>query len=220
MTTPDYQTAAVKATETLIKNHITAAPVLPTPILKQIPGVLVVSFEELSGYVGMARRNVIDLFGTHNQDAVTSVQLSDAGPRYMVAYNQQLPMFMVQRALARELGHIILGHDGSRPEEVRLAEAEVFARHLICPRALIHSVAATGIRMTKEVLGNLTGCYERCLAGMRRSPEVRVPAELNRQVRDQFLPYVMNFFEFQRITALDDGSALADFGDYMKGYEE
>ena len=35
--------------------------------------------------------------------------------------------------------------------------------------------------MSVEVLGNMTGCYERCLAGMRKTPGVKVPAELNRK---------------------------------------
>ena len=49
-------------------------------------------------------------------------------------------------------------------------EARAFAHHLLCPRALIHSVQATGLRLTEEVLGNLTGCYHHCLSCMRKMP--------------------------------------------------
>ena len=44
--TPDYQKAAIKATETLIQYQIGTAPIDPLPILKKTPGVIVLSFEE------------------------------------------------------------------------------------------------------------------------------------------------------------------------------
>ena len=217
---PDYQTAAIKATETLIANGISTTPIDPLPILKKMPNVLVLSFAEMCDDVGMERRSVVSLFGEKNQDAVTSAHLVDGKTLYVVGYNQQLPNYLVQRALARELGHIVLGHDGTRTELIRTEEAKCFAHHFLCPRALIHAVQAMNIRITTEVLGNLTGCYDRCLFCMRHLPGVHVPAELNRAVRDQMMPYIMNFFEFQRYVSLDDRSALADFGTYMDLYEE
>lgn len=217
--TPDYQKAAIKATETLIKFGINSAPVSPVPILKHTPGVLLFSYESISNHIDQDRRCVINMFGS-NQDAFTTVNMKDGKPQYIVTYNQRLPLALVQRSLARELGHIILGHDGSLPEDVRNEEAKAFANHLLCPRPLIHSLQASNIRLTVEVLGNLTGCFDYCLFCMRRIPAVSVPAELNRQVRDQFMDYIINFFEYSRLASLSDMSALADFGSYMDGYEE
>lgn len=214
--TPDFQNAAVKATETLIKYRIDSAPVSPMPIIKKQPGVLVLSFLELSSAIGVSRDKLVSICGESNQDAVTTIQ----DGRYLVAYNQKLPYFVTQRALARELAHIVLGHDGSRPEDVRDAEARCFAHHLLCPRALIHQLQVSCIRITSEVIGNLTGCYDNCLISMRRMPGVNVPAELNRQVRDQFMEYTINYFKYQRSAALKDVSAIADLGTYMDGYEE
>ena len=88
---------------------------------------------------------------------------------YFIAYNQRFPFFLIQRGLARELGHIVLGHDGTRPEEIRMEEARVFAYHLLCPRPLIRAIQDTGIPITIETLGLITGCYERCLVGMQKS---------------------------------------------------
>ena len=218
--TPDYQTAAIKATEILIQNKIGSTPIDPLPILKNYPGVLVLSYAEMSEDAGIERKRVVSIFGDENQDAITTAYNVDGKTLYVVGYNQRLPLYMVQRALARELGHIVLGHDGSREDAVRTTEAKTFAHHLLCPRALIHMVQASGIRITTEVLGNLTGCFERCLYCMRHTPGVQVPAELNRAVRDQFKDYFYNFFDFQRAVAHEDGSALADFGTYMDGYEE
>lgn len=218
--TPDFETAAIRATETLIKYGISSAPVDPLLILKRIPGVLTVSFESMSSDVDQDRRCVMSLFGEKNQDAFTSVNYKDGKPQYLVTFNQRLPAALIQRGLARELGHIMLGHDGTRPESVRNDEAKCFAHHLLVPRALIHALQASGVRLTVEVLGNLTGCYDYCLSCMRKQPAVHIPADLNRAVRDLFMPYITNIFEYQRYASLKDGSALADFGSYMEGYKE
>ena len=217
---PDYQLAATKATETLIKFGINSAPIDPLPILKKIPGVLVVSYQKMSDDVEQDRQCVIDIFGEKNQDAFTSVKVKDDKKHYIVTYNQKLSQALVLRALARELGHIILGHDGSRPEEVRNKEAKCFAHHLLVPRPLIHMIQTSGLRLTEEVLGNVTGCYHYCLTCINKTPPVKVLPDLNRLVRDQFKPYFMNLFEFQRYAERKDGSAIANLGTYMEGYEE
>ena len=217
---PDYEFAATKATEILIKYGITSAPVDPLPILKKIPGVLVMTFEDMSKKANIERKDIIDMFGCNNQDAVTTVYVNEGGLRYVVTYNRLLSSMIVDRALARELGHIVLGHDGSKPEDVRNEEARCFAKNLLIPRPLIHTIQAIGIRITTEVMNNLTGCNDHCLSCIRKLPEVHVPADLNRQVRDQFMPYIFNYFNFQRHAEKNDGSALADLGTYMEGYEE
>lgn len=218
--TPDFNKAAIKASEILIKHNISTAPIDPMPILKKTPGVLVMTFAEMSDKVNMDRKNLIGMFGCENQDAVTTVYLVEGEKRYLVTYNQQLPFGVLQRALARELGHIVLGHDGTRPESVRQEEATCFAHHLLCPRALVHSIQATGIRLTKEVVGSMTGFSAHCITCIRKTPATNVPPELNRIVRDQFMPYATNFFEFQQYASLKDGSAIMDFGTFMDGYDE
>ena len=217
--TPNYDRAATLAMETLIKNQICSAPVLPLPILKRTPGVLLVSFAEMSQSSGIERKNLVTMFGGENQDAVTSVHQKNGKLVYLIAFNQRLPIYMIQRSLAREMGHIVLGHDGSLPEDVRLAEAQTFAYHLICPRPLISALMKSGIRVSTEVLGNMTGCYDRCLLGMRKTPGANVPAELNRMVGEQFKDYLDNYLDYLTFVKEDD-SATADFGSYMDGYEE
>lgn len=217
--TPNYEAAAVKAAETIIKYGICSAPVMPLPILKRMPGVLVVSFTEMSQFSGIDRKNLVTMFGEENQDAVTAVYRKNGKLVYLVTFNQHLPIYMIQRSLAREMGHIVLGHDGSLPEDVRIAEAKAFAKHLLCPRPLIRAIQDSGIRFSIEVLGNMTGCYGRCLASMRKIPGVSVPAELNRKVREQFADYAANFLDYQAFVTGDE-STLADFGTFMDGYVE
>ena len=220
MTTPDYERAATAALETLIKYGIKSAPVDPLPILKSFPNVQVLSYQELSDGSGIPRDKLVTIFGLNNQDAATTVMLQDGNPFYIVAYNMKLSFALIQRALARELGHIVLGHDGSLPDDVRTAEARFFAHHLLTPRPLIKAIQESGILFTVELLGNATGCYEHCLSCMREHPGVRVDSELNRKVRDQFSEYIRNFLNFELLLAQDDTSRVAYFGHYMDGYEE
>lgn len=217
---PDYERAAVAAAEMLIRHNISTAPVLPLPVFKRTPGVLALSFTEMSARLGIDRDNILTAFETESHDAVTSTHFNDGKLRYLVTYNQRLPLYLLQRALARELGHIVLGHDGSRPEDVRMAEAYCFAHHFLCPRPLIRAVQDSGIPFTVEVLGAMTGCYERCLQGMRKTPAVHVPADLNRQVKDQFADYISNFLDYESYLSKSDESMLVNLGTYMDGYEE
>lgn len=216
----DLETAAIKATETLVKYRITSAPVAPLPILKEIPGVIVFSFAEMAERMGIDRSSVIGNLLTENHDAVTAVKEVKGKLVYCVAYNQRLPFYLLQRALSRELGHIILGHDGSRPEDVRDEEAKYFARYIICPRPLIHAIQEAGVPITTELFGNITGCYERCMKGIRVTPGAHVPAELNRLVRDQFSDYVSNLLDYHAVFAGEDTTEPVDLGCYMDNYVE
>lgn len=218
--TPDYDRAATAAAEILIKYGIGTAPVDPIPIFKKAPGFNVVTFTEMSRMIGSDRKSLVSAFDAENHDAVSSVFLKNGIPHYIVAYNMRLPQYLVQRALAREMGHIVLGHDGSRPDDVRSAEAHCFAHHLLCPRALIHAIQESGTKITTEVLGNVTGCYERCLIGMRRDPATHVAPELNRKIRAQFADYISEFLDFQSFLSREDDSMIANFGTFMDGYEE
>jgi len=218
--TPDFNRAATKAAEILIKYGICTAPVDPIPIFKKADDFNVVTFTEMSAQIGMDRHELVSTFEAENHDAVSSVYLKNGRNHYLVAYNMRLPQYIVQRALAREMGHIVLGHDGTRPEDVRNAEALCFAHHLLCPRALIHAIQAAGVKITTEVLGNTTGCYERCLIGMRKTPATHVPPDLNRRIRDQFADYVSEFLDFQTYLSQEDDSMIANFGSFMDGYEE
>ena len=218
--TPNLERAATAAAETIIKYRVSSAPVSPLKILKSCPGVIVLSFTDMAAEIGMDRQSLIDRYDSRNKDAVTLVKQISGRLRYIVTYNQRMPEYILQRAIARELGHIVLGHDGSRPEDVRTAEALCFARHLLCPRPLIRSLQDSGIPFTIEMLGSITGCYERCLVDIQHTDGVRVPPELNRLVRDQFSDYVSNIIDCRSIFTTHDCSMQVNFGTYMDLYSE
>ena len=215
---PNYERSALLAMQTLIDNNINTTPIIPLPIFKRRKDVLVLSFTELSTLINIDRTSLVAMFGA-NQDAST-FYVNTEKVKYIVAYNQRLPFYMLQSGLSRELGHIILGHDGSRPEAVRSAEAYCFAHHLLCPRPLIKALQDANIPLTVEVVGSMTGCYERHLTKLRKEPSVYVPPELNRKVREQFSDHIENFINFERFFGTGDDSTLADLGEYMDKYEE
>ena len=140
---------------------------------------------------------------------------------YVVVYNMRLPYEIIWRGIARELGHIVLGHDGvTRPYEIRKAEAMCFAHHLLSPRPIISLLRESGIRVTANVLSDTTGCIDECIEDMQAIPGVRVPAELNRQVRDLFARGINEYARFHQASNKPDKSPLVDFGTYMDNYEE
>ena len=126
---PNYQRAAEKAREVFNKYGTND----PLAIIKKQGCVLVMSFLEMAAAIGVDRESLVTICGEDNQDAITTVQTCPKGnTRYLVTYNQQLDDWQIRKALARELGHIALGHDGSRSEEVRDDEARCFAYHFLC----------------------------------------------------------------------------------------
>ena len=214
---PDYNKAAILAAETLVKFNVRSAPVSPLPILEQMNNVIVISFTEISDISGVKRSDIIPLFGS-SRDAVTSIHIENGRSVYVVAYNGILPFNIVQRALAREMAHIVMKHEDASDSNIE--EASCFAQHLLCPRPLIHAIQATGLRLTTDLLINLTGACEQSIVFMRHLPGAEVPYNLNRFVRSQFMPFFTNFFDYYQSAMPKDGSAIVDLGTFMDNYEE
>ena len=218
---PDYDRAAVAAMELLANSQITETPIAPMPLLKRCPGVRVISFARMANEANLERDELIPLF-VANQDAATfrlGMEIDDV--QYVVVYNARLPYEIIWRGVARELGHLVLGHDGlTRPYEVRKAEALCFAHHLLSPRPILHMLQASGLPLTMNMLSDTTGCIDECVYDMRELPGVRVPADLNRQVRDLFARGIGEYIRFHRASKKKDTSPIIDLGTFMDGYEE
>lgn len=218
---PDFDRAAVAAMKLLIDNRITDTPILPMPILLKWPGVRVISFARMANEANEEREELVPLF-VHNQDAATfklGVNIDDIG--YVVAYNMRLPFEIVCRAIARELGHIVLGHDGvTRPYEIRRAEAMCFAHHLLSPRPVLRMLQESGMPLTMNVLSDTTGCIDECVEDMQSIPGAHVPPEMNRQVKELFRRGISEYIRFHSAAKKEDHSPLVDLGTFMDYYEE
>ena len=119
---PDLEKAARKAKE--LKE---SGADCPLQILKTLKHVGAASFADASARYGINRESLLAMFDDGNQDAITMYRNGS----YLVIYNQELPCRIIRHAVARELGHIVMEHDGSRPEDVRMAEAEYFAEQFL-----------------------------------------------------------------------------------------
>ena len=119
---PDLEKAARKAKE--LKE---SGADCPLQILKTLKHVGAASFADASARYGINRESLLAMFDDGNQDAITMYRNGS----YLVIYNQELPCRIIRHAIARELGHIVMEHDGSRPEDVRIAEAEYFAEQFL-----------------------------------------------------------------------------------------
>lgn len=119
---PDFQKAEQRAKEL----HEAGAE-CPLQILKKLKNVAAVSFADASARYGINREELLSMFDHGNQDAITVFRSGS----YLVIYNQELPCKTIRHAVARELGHIVMEHDGSRPEDVRMEEANYFAEQFL-----------------------------------------------------------------------------------------
>ena len=219
--TPNYDRAAIAAMQTLIDNQITETPISALPMLKRIPNVRVMTFARFANEAGQDRETLVPIFAA-NQDAATfRLNMDLDGIDYVVVYNLRLPYEIINRALAREMGHIVLNHDGvTRPYEVRRAEAMTFAHHLLSPRPILHMIQQSNIPLTMNVLSDTTGCIDECVLDMQEIPGTAVPASLNRQVKAQFERGISEYLRFRTTTIYKDRSPLVELGSYMDLYEE
>jgi transcriptional regulator with XRE-family HTH domain len=219
-TAPDYDGAATAAMELLSIHEITETPINPLPIMLSYPGVRVMPYTRMASEAGMDREDFIPLFGT-NQDAATFHCAGIGGVKYVVVYNMRLPYEIIWRAIARELGHVVLGHDGvTRSNAVRREEALCFAHHLICPRPILQLIKESKTPLTMNVLANTTGCSEECVDQMRLIPGAAVAPELNRKIKSQFARGISEYLRFHAAAPRRDASPLLDFGSYMDNYKE
>lgn len=219
--TPNFEAAATKAIELLIGNNISETPVNPMQIILKYPGVRVMPFTRMAEEAGMERHDLVPLFGG-NQDAATFMLDADIKDvKYVVVYNMRLPCEIIRRAFARELGHIVLGHDGStRPVDVRMAEAMCFAHHLLSPRPVIRMIQQSGMPLTLSVMSQTMGCSEECVEDIQKIPGVHVPKEMNIKVKKLFERGINEYIRFHSSSPMKDNSPVLDLGSFMDHYEE
>ena len=216
---PDFNRAATAAMQILIDNQITETPISSTQILLNYPHVRVMSFANMADNQEIDRDDLVPLFGI-NQDAAT-FRLDMDDVQYVVIYNMRLPYEDIRRAIARELGHIVLGHDGqTRSTEVRKAEALCFAHHLLTPRPIISMIQQSTIPFTLNVLVHTTGCSADCVEEIKEIPGTSVDPELNRNVKKLFEQHISEYIRFHQTSQKADNSPVIDFGSYMDNYKE
>ena len=118
---PDYKKAAQVASGILSDCGINSASADPLTVLDSLPNVKTISYDSSAG---------VTLPGD-NQDALTLVDRINGKLKYIILYNLAIPAYRLRRALARELAHVALHHDGKTPEEIWSEESDCFAYHFV-----------------------------------------------------------------------------------------
>lgn len=121
---PDIEKAASKAIKAANDFGVD-----PLTALSRIRNVLLLPYE-ITGF-GLPMQS--------NQDAFTLVNNADGILQFIVIYNKKLPEYKTSIVLARELGHVIMQHDGNIPEEIWQEEALCFAYHYIATLSMLQT---------------------------------------------------------------------------------
>lgn len=219
--TPDYDKAATLAADQIIARQISRLPVHPETVIQIMPNTVLVPYADIAQVINTAREDLLVMLDPA-QDAVTYVMnLSDNRHYYVVAYNARKDFARLRFTLAHELGHRMMAHVGHKPEEVREAEADHFARNFIFPRAFVAMLQRRNIPLLDVNLRCVAGCTAECVERMRHAPASHVDKKINRKIREQFIDFVDYLMDNHKLVLQPDENARpVDLGHFMDGYED
>ena len=219
--TADCITAATQALRAIVKFDITRTPVYPHKILQQSQLATMVSFEQAGELDEIILNTKLTAFRQMNDMVMSSVFTTPNGENhYIFAVNRKAPMGKVRLALAVELGHIYLGHEKHLiNSKKKHNEAECFAIHLEFPRPAIRLLMDRGFVFTKSSFSRIFGDCEWCIDTILNAKPMSVSPELNRLVKEQFLPHI-DLLDETGILSMPAYGEKLDLSKYMDGYED
>lgn len=145
----------------------------------------------------------------------------DGKSHYLFQVSNDAPIGKTNLTLAVELGHIYLGHDEDHIKEKEELSAQCFAIHLLFPRPVIKLLQEKGFVFTYRTFSMIFGFCDWCLGGILNADPVSVSPELNRLVKEQFVPYIDMMDKLGLLNRrIYDGEEILDMSKYMTGYEE
>ena len=219
--TADCTTAATQALRALIKFGISRTPIYPQHILQHSQYATMITYDKESEIDEIVFNSSID--SLHGSDIYVSTSFVDTKgeDHYLFIVNRFAKMGQLKLALAIELGHIYLGHGSLLRNKTRKKlEAECFAIHLVFPRPVIKLLSERGFVFTKKTFSRIFGDCEWCLPSLLNAKPVHVSPELNRLVKEQFVPYINTLEGIGILDLPTVGDDVLDFSKYMDGYEE
>lgn len=220
LTALDCTTAATQAARALIKFDVSRAPVYPHKVLQQSMLATMISFEKTEELNDIIMNTKLSAFRQENDMVMSTVYTTEAGQQhYIFATNRKVPQGKLRLALAVELGHIYLGHAGQKLDASRNHDAECFALHFEFPRSLIRLLEEKGFVFTEESFQRVFGDAEWCIRTIQNAEPVTVSPELNRMVKELFVPHVALLEETGILNMPARGEEL-DLSRYMGGYED
>lgn len=209
--TKDSITSAIQALRALNKFKISRTPIYPQQIIQESMIATMTYFgEELQ----VADQNQKPL-------AMIAEYTIDGKPMYEFRISKDAPIGKLSLTLAERLGHIYLGHSGMEYTKNQNLAAQCFAIHLLFPRPVIKLLQEYGYVFTERTLSLIFGYCDWCIDGILHADPVKTPAELNRLVKEQFMPYMEMLNKTGRLSPyVFEGEQTIDLSRYMAGYEE
>ncbi|MBQ8537079.1 MAG: ImmA/IrrE family metallo-endopeptidase [Clostridia bacterium] len=133
----DLCQAAELAYQTLLDAGITYFTVDVEALISRLPFVKLMSYQQASRLLEMDPEELTWVFPS--QDAFTLRGLKKGNRRFIICYQEKIPLPRRRFSLAHELGHVLLEHeyDGSTQNQ----QVNCFAQHLLCPRPLLQRMA-------------------------------------------------------------------------------
>lgn len=218
----DCTTAATQALRALIKFGIARTPIYPQHIFQHSKYATVITYgqeteldEVMINTKAMTARAEKNLY-------MSSLYTNSKGEdHYLFSLNRNADIGKLKLSLAIELGHIYLGHTALLRNRTRKAqEAQCFAMHLVFPRPVIQLLRDRGTLLTKRTFSRIFGDCDPCLESLENARPVTVSPELNRLVKEQFVPYIDTLEELGVLTMTRYRGDELDLKNYMAGYEE
>lgn len=217
----DCITAATQAMRALIKFKIARTPIYPHQIIQSSDLVMMVSFEEADELDNILQNTRLTAYGKPNRVVMSTTYTEGGRTEYLFGVNRSVPLGNVRLALAVELGHAFMGHPDALVDTYKYEkEAECFALHLEFPRPLIRLLQERGYKMTKRRFERIFGDCDWCVETIRNAVPVHVSPELNRLVKEQFVPYVDRLERTGIFSMPVWSTEELDLSRYMAGYED
>lgn len=207
----DCITAAMQALRALAKFKVSRTPIYPQQVLQGSSIASIVTFDN----PGESHMNDEEIAVS------TTKTMRDGSQHYVFAVNRNAPIGELSLMLSICIGHIYLGHPGNPHECARRKESECFAIHFRYPRPMIRLLQERGFVFTKESFSRIFGYCDPCMDSILNAPHVSTSPELNRLVKEQFVPYV-HLLEELGLLENEKGSESGplDLSNYMAGYED
>ena len=217
----DCTTAATQAARALIKFGITKAPIYPHKVFQQTSMATMITFSNMSEIDKILLNSKLSAFVSSNNMVLSAVYPGENNKdQFLFAVKRDAPMGKIRLALAVELGHLYLGHRPRMAEQMRKRkEAECFAVHFEYPRALIRLLQEKEFVFTEESFQMIFGDCEWCLDSILQAEPVSVSPELNRMVKELFVPYV-NILEETGVLGVPVWEKEMNLENYMAGYQD
>lgn len=218
----DCTTAATQALRALIKFGISRTPIWPQHIIQHSKHVTVVTVGSVAEYDDLILNiKAYNSTRANNLFMVASYTNENGEEQYVFAIDREARTGDLKLAIAIEIGHIYLGHMALLRNRTRkIQESECFAVHLVFPRPVIQLLTERGYVFTKRSFSRIFGECDLCLNSILNSSPVTVSPELNRLVKEQFVPYVDTLDKLGVLRMPTYRDEVLDLSNYMAGYEE